>query len=68
MIVNLNSQFLFQLGDKIKDKEVNDVRLVVGRMMDVDAHNTEIYIIRNSSGSLDWIAAESAHNFYTNLI
>jgi hypothetical protein len=54
----MSAQFKFEAGTKIKDKEINDVRLIVGRVLDVDDGNNPLYIV-NKDGRIDWMTAKA---------
>lgn len=51
--------FLFLLGQQIVDKEVYDVRLVVGRLLDADEGNKPMYLTKHQDRGLEWYTAKA---------
>jgi hypothetical protein len=55
--------FKFPLGAIIKDKEIFDEVVVVGRLLDADENNKPMYLV-NRRGNITWYTAKALEDCF----
>ena len=55
--------FKFPLGALLKDKEIFDLVVVVGRVFDADENNKPLYLINRQSG-IEWYTAKALEDCF----